>query len=98
MGKTLVGEGCRDYSIVLMCSYDRLVVETENEGRTVRITYENHLPDEDQNVDSDGKPGVEPDTATKICQLCQKIRSLWLLLLPLLILSIIHVYLLNNYN
>ena len=89
MGEALVRECCRDYPIVLACSDDRLVVEAEDKRRTVRITNENHLPDEDQNVDGDGESSVEPDTATKIFELGQKIRCLWLLL-TILILSIIH--------
>ena len=58
MGKTLVREGCRDYSIVLVCPNDWLVVEAEDKGRTVRITYEYHLPDEDQDIDNYGESGV----------------------------------------
>ena len=58
MGKTLVREGCRDYPIVLVGPNDWLVVETKDESRTVRVTNENHLPDEDQNIDSDGESGV----------------------------------------
>ena len=58
MGKTLVREGCRDYPIVLVGPNDRLVVKAKDESRTVRITNENHLPDEYQNVDRDGESSV----------------------------------------
>ena len=91
MGETLVRKGCRDYPIVLVCSDDRLVVEAEDERCTVRITNENHLPDEDQNVYRYGESRVKTDTATKILKLGQKIRCLWLLL-AVLILSIIHSF------
>ena len=58
MGETLMREGCSDYSIVLVCTDDWLVVEAEDKGRTVRITYKYHLPDEDQNVYGDGESSV----------------------------------------
>ena len=58
MGETLVWEGCRDYPIVLVGTNDWLVVEAKDESRTVWVTNENHLPDEDQNVDGYGESGV----------------------------------------